>query len=82
MRDNALSKLGGTCALLTGVTFIVAAVLYLLLPGEQQNACHCPDRFLASAAFKYLFAVYFRPPLPGGRKVGSWVLTLGSPGIS
>ncbi len=50
MKDTTLSKLGGTCSLLTGVTLIVTAVLYLLLPSEQQDACGCPDRFLASLA--------------------------------
>jgi hypothetical protein len=50
MKDTTLNKLGGTCAILTGVTLIVTAVLYLLLPREQQDACHCPDRFLASMA--------------------------------
>ena len=28
----------------------MAAALYLLLPPEQQDACRCPDRFLASLA--------------------------------
>jgi hypothetical protein len=50
MKDNTLSKLGGTCSLLTGVALILTAVLYLLLPSEQQDACHCPERFLASLA--------------------------------
>jgi Domain of unknown function (DUF4386) len=50
MKDTTLSKLGGTCSILTGVTIIVTAVLYLLLPPEQQDACRCPDRFLTSMA--------------------------------
>ncbi len=50
MKDTTLSKLGGICSLLTGVTLIVTAVLYLLLPSEQQDACGCPDRLLASLA--------------------------------
>jgi uncharacterized protein DUF4386 len=50
MKDNTLSKLGGTCSILTGVTIVVTAVLYLLLPAEQQDACGCPEKFLVSMA--------------------------------
>jgi len=50
MKDNTLSKLGGTCSILAGVTILVAAVVYLLLPPELQDACGCPEKFLASAA--------------------------------
>ncbi len=50
MKDNSLSKLGGTCSILTGVTIVVVAVLYLLLPPEQQDACQCPEKFLAATA--------------------------------
>ena len=49
-RDTTLSKLGGTCSVLTGVALVAAAVVYLLLPPEQQDTCRCPDRFLASTA--------------------------------
>ena len=48
MKDNTLSKLGGTSSILTGVTIVVTAVLYLLLPAEQQDACGCPEKFLVS----------------------------------
>ena len=50
MKDNTLSKLGGTCSILTGITIIVVAVAYLLLPPEQQDACGCPEKFLVSTA--------------------------------
>ncbi len=50
MKDNKLGKLGGTCSILTGVTIVVTAVLYLLLPAEQQDACGCPEKFLVSMA--------------------------------
>jgi hypothetical protein len=50
MKDDSPRALGGTCSLLAGVTTIVVAVDYLLLPSEQQDACGCPDRFLASLA--------------------------------
>jgi hypothetical protein len=50
MKDATLSKLGGTCSVLTGVALLAVAAVYLLLPPEQQDACHCPDRFLASLA--------------------------------
>jgi hypothetical protein len=50
MKDTTLSKLGGTCSILAGVSFVVVVVVYLLLPPEQQDACGCPDRFLASLA--------------------------------
>jgi hypothetical protein len=57
MKDTTLSKLGGTCSILTGVTIIVTAVLYLLLPREQQDACHCPETFLASLAHSSMLYV-------------------------
>ncbi len=50
MKDTSLRTLGGTCSILTGVAFVGVAVVYLLLPPEQQDACRCPDRFLTSLA--------------------------------
>jgi hypothetical protein len=50
MNDSALSKLGGTCSILAGVAIVVAAVVYLLLPPEQQESCRCPEQFLATTA--------------------------------
>lgn len=50
MKDNKLSKLGGTCSILAGVTISVAAIVYLLLPPELQESCRCPEKFLASVA--------------------------------
>jgi hypothetical protein len=50
MKDNTLNKLGGTCSILTGVTIVVTAALYILLPAEQQDACGCPEKFLVSMA--------------------------------
>lgn len=32
MKDTTLSKLGGTCSILTGVTYLIVAVVYLFLP--------------------------------------------------
>lgn len=49
MNDN-VSKFGGTCSILTGISLIVVAVVYLLLPPEQQDACGCPEKFLATTA--------------------------------
>ncbi|HEV2238116.1 MAG TPA: DUF4386 family protein [Ktedonobacterales bacterium] len=53
MKDNALSKLGGTCSILAGLALIVEAVVLLLLPREQQvdpASCNCADTFLTSVA--------------------------------
>src|SRR5260221_828115 len=50
MKDTTLSKLGGTCSILTGVTFVVVVVLVLLSPPEQQVVCPCSGRFLTSLA--------------------------------
>lgn len=38
MKDNSRNKLGGTCSILLGITYIVVAVIYLLMPPEQQDA--------------------------------------------
>lgn len=50
MKDNSLNKLGGTCSILTGISLIEVAVVYLLLPPEQQDACGCPGQFLETLA--------------------------------
>jgi Domain of unknown function (DUF4386) len=53
MKDTTLSKLGGTCSILAGVTFIAFAGLLLLAPPEQvidPYTCRCADKFLTSLA--------------------------------
>src|SRR5215813_8445077 len=51
MKDNTLSKLGGTCSILVGVSYIVVAVIYLLMPPNQQDAAGIPPgEFLESLA--------------------------------
>jgi Domain of unknown function (DUF4386) len=50
MKDTTLSKLGGTCSILTGATFVAFTVLALLLPPEQLETCGCPARFLTTTA--------------------------------
>jgi Domain of unknown function (DUF4386) len=68
MKDNTLSKLGGTCSILLGITHIVVAVMYLLLPPEQQDAAGIPpEKFLESLAQN-----------PTLYRVGGLVFALGS----
>ena len=50
MRDDSLNKLGGTCSIFAGTLIVVTAILYLLLPPEQQDACGCPEKFMISMA--------------------------------
>lgn len=50
MEDNTLRQLGGTCSILAGITILLAAIIYLLLPPELQESCRCPEKFLASVA--------------------------------
>ena len=51
MKDSSLNKLGGTCSILVGVSYIVTAAIYLLLPPEQQDAAGiAPEKFLESLA--------------------------------
>src|SRR6516165_2361775 len=54
MKDNALSKLGGTCSILAGMTLIVFAVVFALATLREQQVdpatCHCADSFLTSVA--------------------------------
>ena len=42
MKDNTLSKLGGTCSILVGVSYLVAAAVYLLSPVKVQDAAGIP----------------------------------------
>ncbi len=53
IKDNTLNKLGGTCSILLGVSYIVIAVIYLPLPREQQQIVGLftnPGAFLESFA--------------------------------
>src|SRR5512138_1182437 len=53
IKDNTLSKLGGICSILLGVSYIVIAVVYLLVPPEQQQIVGLytnPGAFLESFA--------------------------------
>ena len=51
IKDNTLNKLGGTCSILLGVSYLVIAVIYLLVPPEQQEGSGIPiGRFLESLA--------------------------------
>jgi len=36
MKDNSLNNLGGLCAILLGISYIVFGVIFLLLPADQQ----------------------------------------------
>ena len=49
MKNNTLSKLGGTCAILLGISYIVVGITYVLLPAEQR-AGGDPAKFLPSFA--------------------------------
>ena len=49
MKNNTLSKFGGTCAILLGVSYIVVGITYVLLPVEQKAAGD-PAKFLPSFA--------------------------------
>jgi len=51
MKDTTLSTLGGTCSILLGATYLLIAVLYLLLPVELRDAAGIPTgTFLESFA--------------------------------
>lgn len=49
MKDNTLSKLGGTCSILLGILYLAIGVTYLLLPAEQKQTS-ATDEFLLSLA--------------------------------
>jgi hypothetical protein len=49
MKDNTLSKLGGNCSLLLGVSYLLIGVTYLLLPADQKQTS-ATDKFLLSFA--------------------------------
>lgn len=36
MKDNSMAKLGGTCAILVGISYLVIAVAFFLLPAGQE----------------------------------------------
>ena len=51
MKENSLNELGGTCSILLGISYILVAVIYLMLPHDQQDAAGIPPgTFLESLA--------------------------------
>jgi hypothetical protein len=71
MIDTTLSKLGGACSLLLGISYLVAAVVYLLLPPDQQDAAGIPpERFLASLAQTSTLSMVFYSILAVSSLVG------------
>ena len=53
MKDNSLSKLGGTCAVLQAVSFIVVVIAFLPVPADQRQITGMytnPGAFLESFA--------------------------------
>lgn len=49
MKDNTLSKLGGNCSVLLGISYLLIGVTYLLLPADQKQTS-ATDKFLLSFA--------------------------------
>ncbi len=49
MKDNTLSRLGGICSILVGISYVVAGIAYLLVPAEQKAGAD-PAAFLTSFA--------------------------------
>jgi Domain of unknown function (DUF4386) len=51
MKDHSLSKLGGTGSILLGISYVLVAVIYIVMPAEQQDAAGIsPEAFLESLA--------------------------------
>src|SRR6266542_95687 len=68
MTNNTLSKLGVTCSILLGISYIVIEVIYLFVPPEQQEGSGIPaGKFLESFAQN-----------PAPLSVGYLVFALGS----
>lgn len=49
MKDNTLSKLGGNCSILLGISYLLIGVTYLLLPADQKQTS-ATNKFLLSFA--------------------------------
>jgi len=49
MKNNTMSRLGGACSMLVGVSYVMAGIAYLLVPAEQKGGAD-PAAFLASFA--------------------------------
>lgn len=49
MRDNTLSKLGGTCSILAGVSYVLIGITYLLLPAAHRVGAD-PSQYFPSFA--------------------------------
>jgi hypothetical protein len=68
MKDNSVAKLGGTCAILVGVSYLVVGVTFLMLPVEQQ----APS---ASAVAEFLESVAADSNV---LQIQSWAFALGA----
>src|SRR3990172_934414 len=49
MKNNTMSRLGGACSMLVGVSYVMAGIAYLRVPAEQKAGVD-PAAFLASFA--------------------------------
>ena len=66
MKDSTLSKLGGICSILLGVSYLVIGINYLLLPAEQK----------AGGALEKLLPSFAQNPTP--LTIQYWVFALGA----
>jgi hypothetical protein len=52
MADQGVRRTGSVCAILLGISYVVAGLTYLLLPAEQKGGTllHNPEKYLSSLA--------------------------------
>ena len=65
MKNNSVIKLGGTCSIFVGISFLVIGATYFLLPPEQRSG--------STEAFLRSFAAN-----PGIQKIQYWAWALGA----
>jgi len=57
--DDSLGRLGGTCAIALGLSYILLAVVHVLLPEEQQGGGASPQFFLSFARAPQLLMLQY-----------------------
>jgi len=45
MKDNTLSKLGGTLSILVGISYVIIGVAYVLAPADQKPGANATQLF-------------------------------------
>ncbi len=59
MRDNSIARLGGTCAILVGISYLVVGAAVFMLPPEQQQGISAADFYTSVATSSTVLIIQY-----------------------